>query len=187
MGKISDPKDLVTKEYADTKQSAINTSGILKGNGAGTVSTAVPGTDYQTPLQMQQAELLGVDASPISGSQNLVRSGGVYSAIENAVANISEIISEKQDKPKLITSGTNITLADNTEYRLADVSTLTIAYPSGNFEAWLRITTAASGVITITLPTSSYIGDAPTFGNGETWELSIKDGVVVAGKAVSDT
>lgn len=84
-----------------------------------------------------------------------------------------------------ITSGTEITLADNTEYRLEDVSTLTLTYPEGNFEAWIRLTTAAEGAITITLPTSSYIGDAPSFGNGETWEISIKDGVVIAGKAVS--
>lgn len=85
--------------------------------------------------------------------------------------------------PKTVTTGTNITLADNTEYRLTDVSTLTLTYPTGSFEVWMRITTATEGAITITLPTSTYIGDAPSFGNGETWELSIKDGVVIAQKA----
>ena len=35
--------------YADTKQSKITTSGILKGNGAGGVSAAVKGTDYAGP------------------------------------------------------------------------------------------------------------------------------------------
>ena len=84
--------------------------------------------------------------------------------------------------PNQVTSGTNITLADNTEYRLTNVSTLTLAYPQGNFEVWMRITTADSGSVTITLPTSSYIGDTPTFGNGEEWEISIKDGVVIANK-----
>ena len=35
--------------YADTKQSKITTSGILKGDGAGGVSAAVKGTDYAGP------------------------------------------------------------------------------------------------------------------------------------------
>lgn len=81
-------------------------------------------------------------------------------------------------------SGTTLKLADNTEYRLTGVQTLTITFPTGKFECWLRIETAGSGTIAVTLPeTAKYIGDAPVFGTGETWELSVKDGVVVAGKA----
>ena len=91
-------------------------------------------------------------------------------------------VDHKLDKPDEVGTGTNITLADNTEYRLSDVTTLTLTYPSGNFECWLHLKFAASGTITVTLPTSSYIGSAPVFANGETWEMSIKDGVVVAGK-----
>ena len=80
-----------------------------------------------------------------------------------------------------VTTGSNITLADNTEYRLADVTTLTLTYPTGDFECWMRLTFAASGDITVTLPTGTrYIGNAPSFANGETWEMSIKDGVVIA-------
>lgn len=94
------------------------------------------------------------------------------------------LLTNKQDKPSQINEGTTIALADNTEYRLSNVSSLTVSYPTGNFECWLSITTAASGVITITLPDSSYAGSAPTFSNGETWELSIKDGVVIAVKVV---
>ena len=82
-----------------------------------------------------------------------------------------------------VTTGSNITLADNTEYRLDDVTTLTLTYPAGNFECWMRLTFAASGDITVTLPTGTkYIGTAPDFKNGETWEMSIKDGVVIAQK-----
>jgi hypothetical protein len=91
----------------------------------------------------------------------------------------------KLDVPSRITSGTSITLADNTEYELTNVTTLTFTYPSGNFECWIKLTTASEGTITITLPTSSYIGYAPTFGNGETWEISIKDSVVIAQKVGS--
>nr|DAE39121.1 MAG TPA: collagen alpha 1(VIII) chain protein [Caudoviricetes sp.]DAM94761.1 MAG TPA: collagen alpha 1(VIII) chain protein [Caudoviricetes sp.] len=85
--------------------------------------------------------------------------------------------------PAQVTSGTQIALTDNTEYRLTGVQTLTITFPTGKFECWLRIETAGSGTIAVTLPeTAKYIGDAPVFGTGETWELSVKDGVVVAGK-----
>ena len=82
-----------------------------------------------------------------------------------------------------VTTGSNIALADNTEYRLADVTTLTLTYPTGNFECWMRLTFAASGNATVTLPTGTkYIGTTPDFKNGETWEMSIKDGVVIAQK-----
>lgn len=87
-----------------------------------------------------------------------------------------------------VTTGTNITLADNTEYRLTDVTTLNLSYPTGNFECWMRLTFAASGDITVILPTGTkYIGTAPDFKNGETWELSIKDGVVIAQKVGDGT
>lgn len=82
-----------------------------------------------------------------------------------------------------VTTGSNITLADNTEYRLTDVTTLTLIYPTGNFECWMRLDFAESGDITVTLPTGTrYIGTAPDFKNGETWELSFKDKVLAAQK-----
>lgn len=85
-------------------------------------------------------------------------------------------------------TGSNITLADNTEYRLTDVTTLTLTYPTGNFECWMRLSFAASGNVTVTLPTGTrYIGNAPSFANGETWEMSIKDGVVIAQKVGDGT
>ena len=87
-----------------------------------------------------------------------------------------------------VTAGTEITLADNTEYRLTDVTTLTLTYPTGNFECWLKLSFAASGSVTVTLPTGTkYIGNAPSFANGETWEMSIKDGVVIAQKVGEGT
>lgn len=88
----------------------------------------------------------------------------------------------KLDVPERITSGTSITLEGNKEYVLTNVSALTLTYPIGNFECWLKLTTSASGAVTITLPASSYIGNAPSFANGETWEMSIKDAVVIAQK-----
>ena len=87
-----------------------------------------------------------------------------------------------------VVTGTEITLADNTEYRLTDVTTLTLTYPTGDFECWMRLTFAASGNVTVTLPAGTrYIGNAPSFANGETWEMSIKDGVVIAQKVGDGT
>ncbi len=82
-----------------------------------------------------------------------------------------------------VTTGSNITLADNTEYRLTNVTTLTLTYPTGNFECWMRLNFATSGNVTVTLPAETkYIGTAPDFKNGETWELSFKDKVLAAQK-----
>lgn len=84
---------------------------------------------------------------------------------------------------QLITTGSIGTIFDNTEYRLTDVTTLRLFYPTGDFESWMRLTFAESGNITVTLPTDTkYIGTAPDFKNGETWELSFKDGVLAAQK-----
>ena len=86
-----------------------------------------------------------------------------------------------------VATGSNIPLADNTEYRLADVTTLSLSYPTGNFECWMRLTFAASGNITVTLPADTeYLGATPNFKNGETWELSFKDKVLAAKKVGAD-
>lgn len=85
--------------------------------------------------------------------------------------------------PQKVSEGTNITLADNTEYRLTDVTTLNLSYPTDDFECWMRLSFAASGDATVILPTGTkYIGATPDFKKGETWEMSIKDGVVIAQK-----
>ena len=87
-----------------------------------------------------------------------------------------------------VATGSNITLADNTEYRLTDVTTLTLTYPTGNFECWMRLNFAVSGDITVTLPAGTgYIGTAPDFHNGETWELSFKDKILAAQKVGEGT
>lgn len=80
-------------------------------------------------------------------------------------------------------NGDTITLADNiTYYATEAINTLNVIYPKCNFISSVEFTLADSGDITIALPTSKYIGGAPEFANGETWELNIKNGVVVGGK-----
>ena len=113
-----------------------------------------------------------------NGSDISVTKSGVI----NALGYTPQAVSTK------VSTGSNITLTDNTEYRLADVTTLTLTYPTGNFECWLKLTFAASGNVTVTLPTGTkYIGIAPDFKNGETWELSFKDKVLAAQKVGEGT
>lgn len=80
----------------------------------------------------------------------------------------------------------NLTVEDNTEYRfLSAVSSLTLTFPSGNFDCWLRFTTGSS--ITVSLPASAtYIGGAPTFEASKTYEMSIKDGVVLCAEVTTE-
>lgn len=79
--------------------------------------------------------------------------------------------------------GDTITVENNTLYvASSEISTLTIIYPDEHFMCGFDFTLAAEGDITITLPESKYINGVPTFQNGTTWELNIKNGVVVGGK-----
>lgn len=110
------------------------------------------------------------------------------SILDEITAEKVNIWDNKQAKPSQVTSGITITLADNTEYRLTDVTTLTLTYPTGSFECWMSLTFAESGNITVTLPAETkYIGTAPDFKNGETWELSFKDKVLAAQKVGEGT
>lgn len=95
-----------------------------------------------------------------------------------------EAIGAKAVTTKVIT-GDSFSMNDNTEYRLTNVTTLTLYAPHNqpHYECWFSLTFANSGTITVTLPTDmKYIGSAPDFNNGESWEMSIKDGVVIAQK-----
>ena len=109
--------------------------------------------------------------------------------LDEITAEKVNIWDNKQAKPSQVTSGTTITLADNTEYRMTGLQTLTVQYPEdAKFECWMRLNFAASGDITVTLPAGTgYIGTAPDFHNGETWELSFKDKILAAQKVGEGT
>lgn len=71
-------------------------------------------------------------------------------------------------------------LNDNTEYRLTNVSTLTLVYPEDNFEVHMNISFSSTDNISVTFPTETkFIGTEPSFGNGELWEINIKDCVAI--------
>lgn len=107
--------------------------------------------------------------------------------IEADITELQEDVSQlSEDKADKITSSsfTNGTLSvvDGAEYRASEnINNLTIVYPQNDFECWIKFTTAIEGEITIILTESKYIGSIPNFSNGEIWELSIKDGVVIGG------
>ena len=79
-------------------------------------------------------------------------------------------------------NGAELTAEDNTEYTAIEpITNVVITYPKTDFICSFNFTLAESGNVTIDLPESKYIGTAPTFANGETCELNIKNGVVVGG------
>ena len=98
------------------------------------------------------------------------------SAVEDTIVKYRELSNNNAENPLI--------LKDNTEYSATEpINNLTIEYPNNNFICSLYFTTVSEGSITITFPdTTKYIGGAPDFKLGETWELNIKNGVVVAGK-----
>ena len=144
---------------------------------------------------------ISADASAESQSLQRILDYSVYPAVEKAHEHSNKSVLDGlsdsngvlkyNNKPIIaqkISEGSNTTLADNTEYRLTDVTTLTLTYPAGDFECWMRLTFAESGNITVTLPAETkYIGSAPDFKNGETWELSFKDKVLAAQKVGEGT
>ena len=86
-------------------------------------------------------------------------------------------------KKEYLPQNGDITCENNTEYEGTGVLSLSLNFPDTDFICSLFFTTAAEGDINITFPESAkFIGAKPTFGNNETWELNIKNGVVVGGK-----
>jgi len=103
---------------------------------------------------------------------------------DNAISNSAVTVAVNSRQPVVqsvtLSSGGSYTLADNTEYRGSDISSLTLLFPSGAFHSWLRFTTGGSAPA-VSLPSAAkYIGRIPDFGANQTWEISVKDGVVIA-------
>ena len=157
---------------------------------------------YVEPLEADSIKAkISADSSAQSLSLQTILNSLVYPAVEKAHKHSNKSVLDGlsdsngvlyyNNKPIIaqkISEGPYITLADNTEYRLTDVTTLKLSYPVGDFESWMRLSFAASGDITVTLPAGTgYIGTAPDFKNGETWELSFKDKILAAQKVGDGT
>lgn len=72
MVRLARQSDLYDLEQ--TKQASITASGILKGNGSGTVTAAIAGTDYQTPLSAY-ASNPAMDGTASAGSSTAYAKG----------------------------------------------------------------------------------------------------------------
>ena len=106
-------------------------------------------------------------------------------AQDDAVANVGYV--NKMCVPERITTtfGSYQVLENNKEYIASNlVSNVEFGYSNGSdIICSIIFTTATEGDININFPTGTkFIGGRPTFSNDETWELNIKNGVVVGGK-----
>ena len=113
---------------------------------------------------------------------NKVENATVFNYMKsNGFVNGDELYIIESNGCAIVTiAGTSVTLEDNTEYRLTDVSSLTLSYPEGNFEVWMCLAFSATETINVVFPTETrFIGAEPIFGNGQTWEISIKDGIAI--------
>ena len=95
----------------------------------------------------------------------------------------------KQDKPEQIifSDEAEITLRDNAEY-LSDneISLLRLVFPEGRFQCYLRFVTSSDTDPNIIFPDTAKFGEkVPEFGQGEEWEVDIKDGIVRCRKVIS--
>lgn len=135
--------------------------------------------------QTQQVPVFAkVDQEYTPESQNAQSGKAVAEALSSyhTAEVVDSMVDALKTKSVTFTNGAELTLEDNTEYRASEeITSLTVVYPDADFICSLNFTLASEGDITITLPESKYIGGVPTFGNGETWELNIKNGVVVGG------
>lgn len=135
----------------------------------------------QTPIEIPTSAEM--DAAVANINAQILAINTTLGNKANSV-DVNNALNTKENKSTVITDDapTAITLVDNYEYYLTNVSALTFTYPSGNFECWIYLETATSGTITVAFPSSEYIGKIPTFGANEKWEISIKNGVIIAGK-----
>lgn len=80
---------------------------------------------------------------------------------------------------------TTLFMVDNTNYILKGVKTLSISFPATPLvpKNRLFITFSAEGDISVTFPSNAqYVGEAPQFKNGETWEIFVVNKVIHAWK-----
>lgn len=84
------------------------------------------------------------------------------------------------------------TVQDNTEYRLGTLSSaaLTIDIPTNSeYECWIRFTMPSSGTpsVSFTGGAHSWLAKTPEWALDKTYEISIKDGVIVAAEVGDGT
>ena len=108
-------------------------------------------------------------------SNGIASSKAVYTALQSKAGKVNTVTLE---------NGAELTLADNTEYYGTSILNLTLNYPQENFECYISFDIPTEGTINISLDQSKYIGTLPNFTNGKSYEISIKNGVVICGEVI---
>ena len=147
--------------------------------------TGTPVPDQLTPASNMTPLVNGVASV---GQANEYARGDHRHPTDTTRASVEDL-KKKADKPQKVVfnpmSHFPLKLADNTIYETngAALSYLSVTYPEGDFMCSITFTLEnIDGLdVTVTLPESKYIGGVPTFAKGETWELNIRNGVVVGG------
>ena len=99
---------------------------------------------------------------------------------------ISELQTGKQDKLQTLAGSGSYTidmLADNTVYTITDCTSLTVsAYPTAFYHAVIDVTFSEDGGLLVLPDETVFIGDAPDVAACSRWNISIMNGVAVAGE-----
>ena len=118
-----------------------------------------------------------IDTTPTSGSDNLVTSGGVYSALQGK-ANTSDLAS-KEDKIDIVSaSGATLTAEVGKYYTLSNVGTLAITLPTiaaGTTKVQtvtFYIAAGSTPAVTFTSTHSIYYSDGFEIAADSTYEVS---------------
>ena len=162
------------------------TTSLLKGDGSGGAEAAIAGEDYVSPDDIPTV----VEASSYS-IVNSISSASTNQQIPGAKG-VYDAVTKKQNAPTIVDYELNdadtIDIEDNTEYYLDGLqcSSIDFFFPSGRFECFIQLSTKQNDGTTVYFPIETkYAGSEPQFGAGEIWEISIKNGVVVAVKISS--
>ena len=156
-----------SKDYTDDKIANLN----ISGDGNITVEQEV--NDSDNPVSSKAVKEEFVEFSTYYDGE-----------IENAKNEISQAVV----KQEYFNDGATLDIAHNKDYHTNDnITNLLIRIPSGNILCSVMFKIIDSGDFNIEIMgVNGYVGKAPDFKNGETWELSIHNGIIASGKVVSE-
>ena len=124
----------------------------------------------------------------VNDSTNPVSSKAVNTTIQNFASSYMQMVKDLTVEQVIIYDSDVIEVENNKDYHAnGDISNLDIRIPSGNILCSFMFKIIDSGNFNISITGSTgYIGKAPDFKNGETWELNIHNGIIASGKVVSE-
>lgn len=151
--------------------------------------TPVKGKDYFTIEDVQNIVNQVIATLPIEQEVNDSTNPVSSVAVKNEFGRFSnaydEIIRQAVVTQEYFYNGDTIITAHNKDYHASeDITNLTIQIGTGISSVMFKIVDSGDFNIEF-MGVNGYIGKAPDFKNGETWELSIHNGIIASGKVVS--